>query len=240
MLVGLEPRLAGAQQRVHHLAVHVELELLRRGVADPHRLRSLVARQPVELQLGQPPLARAAVHDLDVARVAGDRAQQPVAPRARLVLEAAAEQRHQRERGVAQPAEAVVPVAHAAELLGQRRRGGGDDAAGGRVGERLQRQQRAAHERVVGVAAAHPRAPPRRTCPSTAAAASTGAGSATCDGYQVMTNGTSSPGPTANRRPRRQVLPVHRHAGVDPDGVRARRPPGGTRASGGPTAPRCP
>jgi hypothetical protein len=32
----------------------------------------------------------------------------------------------------------------------------------------------------------------------TAADASTGAGSATCDGYQVMTNGTSSPGPTAN------------------------------------------
>ena len=50
------------------LAVHVELELRRRGVADPHRRGALVAGQPVELELGEPPLAGRAVHDLQVAR----------------------------------------------------------------------------------------------------------------------------------------------------------------------------
>ena len=60
-----------------------------------------------------------------------------------LLAIAAGEQRVERERRVAQPAVAVVPVAHAAELLGQRGRRRGDDAAGRRVGERLERDQRA-------------------------------------------------------------------------------------------------
>ena len=74
-----------------HLAVHVELELavtaalpMRTGV------EPLVARQPRQLAFGQPTLAGDAVHDLQLRRVAGDRAQQPVAPRARLVAVAAA------------------------------------------------------------------------------------------------------------------------------------------------------
>ena len=49
---------------VEHLAEHVELELLVGAVADPHRARALVAREPVELELGQPVLATRAVHDL--------------------------------------------------------------------------------------------------------------------------------------------------------------------------------
>ena len=46
-------------------------------------LRARIARQPVELGLRDAPLAADAVEDLRVRRVAGDRAQQPVAPRAR-------------------------------------------------------------------------------------------------------------------------------------------------------------
>ncbi len=60
-----------------------------------------------------------------------------------LVVVAGIDQRHERERGVAHPAVAVVPVARAAQLL---RQGGGgcrDHAAGRCVGECLQRDQRA-------------------------------------------------------------------------------------------------
>ena len=82
--------------------------------------------------------------------LAGDGALQPVAPGRRLVVEAGVHQREQGERGVADPAEAVIPVALAAELLRQRGGGRGDDAAGRRVGQRLQRDQRALDRLGVG------------------------------------------------------------------------------------------
>ena len=110
-----EPHVTGLVQRVEHLAVHVELELAVGGVADPHRRRSLVARQPADLVLAEAALAGGAVHDLQLRGIAGDRAQQPVAERARLVGVARAHQRVDRERRVAQPAVAVVPVADAAD-----------------------------------------------------------------------------------------------------------------------------
>src|SRR5437762_594650 len=52
-------------ERIHHLAVDVDLELLARGVPDPHGRRALVAGQPRQLELREPPLARDAVHDLE-------------------------------------------------------------------------------------------------------------------------------------------------------------------------------
>ncbi len=64
-------------------------------------------------------------------------------------------QRLERERSVAQPAEAVVPVAGAAGLLGQRGGGRRDDAAGVLVGQRPQHQQGARHR----LAVAAPRDP---------------------------------------------------------------------------------
>ncbi len=60
-------REAGARALPHdvgELAVHVELELFVRGVADPHRRRVAPARQPIEGQLGEPSFAGDAVHDL--------------------------------------------------------------------------------------------------------------------------------------------------------------------------------
>ena len=82
------------------------------------------------------------VHDLHVGRVARDRAQEPLAPGLGLVPVAGVQHREQRQGRVAEPAVAVVPVADAADLLGQRGRRRGDDAAGGRVGERLEDEQR--------------------------------------------------------------------------------------------------
>ena len=51
--------------------------------------------------------------------------------------------RHERQGGVAQPAEAVIPIARAADLLGQRSGGRRDYAPGGRVGECLEGDRRA-------------------------------------------------------------------------------------------------
>ena len=113
------------------------------GVADPDRLRSLVARQPGDLPFRQAPLAGEAVHDLELRRAAGDRAHQPGPPLPRLVVVAGVHQGQQRQGGVPDPAVAVVPVARAAELLRQRGGGGRDEAAGRAVGHRLQRDERA-------------------------------------------------------------------------------------------------
>ena len=146
------------------LAVHVELELLGRRVADPDRPRALVARQVRQLELDQAPLAADAVHDLDRGGIAGPDAQQVVAVRHRLVRVAGVEQRLQREHRVAQPGVAVVPVAHAADLLRQRRRRRRDHRAGLLGGHRLERDQRREHlVAVVALVAAAtaPLAPPR-------------------------------------------------------------------------------
>ena len=80
MVVGVEAVHARLVQHVHHLAVDVELELLVRRVADPHRPRAGVPRQPVELLLGDAALAADPVEDLRLRGIAADRAQQPVAP----------------------------------------------------------------------------------------------------------------------------------------------------------------
>ena len=101
-------------QGVDHLAVDVELELARCPVADPHGLRALVAREPRKLDLDQAPLTRDPVHDLDVLRRPGDRAEQPIAPRVCLV-QPSPQERQQGQRRVAEPAVAVVPVPHAAD-----------------------------------------------------------------------------------------------------------------------------
>src|ERR1017187_10776501 len=76
VLIIVQHGLAAELKGVDHLAVHVELELARGGVADPYRRRPLVTRQPARLPLGQPALARHPVHDLDVLRVPGDGAAQ--------------------------------------------------------------------------------------------------------------------------------------------------------------------
>ena len=156
-----EPFARGLMQQVQDLAVDVELELPGRVVADANRERTLVPGEPLDRYLGDPALAADAVHDPQVSGVAGDRTQQPLAPCLRLVVVARHQQAVEGERRVAQPAEPVVPVPRAAELLGQRRRRRGDDAAGRAVGQRLQRDQRA-HHRVAPLAAVlASRRPPR-------------------------------------------------------------------------------
>ena len=124
---------------VHDLTEHIELKLDVRRVADADRRGFLVARQPVDDPFGKPPLAADAVHDLDLIGTAGHRPKQPFAPRLRFFVKAGIHRAEQRQRGVAQPAVAIVPIALAADFLRQRRGRRGDDAAGRPVGERFQR-----------------------------------------------------------------------------------------------------
>ncbi len=140
---GFEAFPARGMHRIDDLAVDVELELVRRVVSDANGLRSLVALEPRQLELDQPPLARDAVEDLEVLRRSGDRAEQPLSPLARFVEIAGPEEGEQRQSRVTQPAEAVVPVAHAPDRFRQRRRGRCDDAPRRRVRQRLQRDERA-------------------------------------------------------------------------------------------------
>ena len=66
--------------RVEDLAVDIKLKLLRRGVTEADGARPFVSRQPGKLHLGEPSLAGESVHDLDLRRLAGHRAEQPLPP----------------------------------------------------------------------------------------------------------------------------------------------------------------
>ena len=68
VVVGRRTVASGLVERVDHLAVDVELQLLRGGVADAHGARPLEPRQPVEHALVEAPLAGDPVHDLDIGR----------------------------------------------------------------------------------------------------------------------------------------------------------------------------
>lgn len=118
VVVGRQPVPARLVQRPEHLAVHVELQLVGRRVAEAHRLRASVAGQMHGLPLGRAPAAVGRIQHLQLRRMIGDRAHEPVAPARGFVAIAAAHQRTQREARIAQPAEPVVPVALAAEALG--------------------------------------------------------------------------------------------------------------------------
>src|SRR5262249_58815544 len=97
----VEAVLARLIERIHQLAVNVELELTVSIVTDAYRARPFVPRQPRQLPFGEPALAANAVHDLNLLRAAGRRAQQPLAPRLRLVVITGVHQREQRARRIA-------------------------------------------------------------------------------------------------------------------------------------------
>ena len=77
--------LARYMHGVHHLAIHVELELFVSGVADAHRPAIGIARQPRHFTLGQTTFAGESVHDLHFLRVTRHRANQPLPPRTSLL-----------------------------------------------------------------------------------------------------------------------------------------------------------
>ena len=132
--------------RIQHRAPDVVLHLVVGAVADPYRAGVVVAGQVFELFLHQSAFAADGVHHLKRmpltvvgAGHVGDEREEVVG----LAVEAEGVEAPQRERRVAHPCVAVVPVAFALWGFRQRRRRRRKQGAGRRVGQALQCQRAA-------------------------------------------------------------------------------------------------
>ena len=145
-----------AAHREHHLPVDVVLHVLESLVADPHRAVAVVPREVLELPFRG---IRGAVDPVggleDSLALLGDVAEVLEEP-LHLLRMAEPLEGVQREVGVAQPAEAVVPRPSRAGMLGEARRRRGEQRARVLVLVELQRQRGA--DDLALVVARHPRA----------------------------------------------------------------------------------
>ena len=147
------------QDRVERRPEDVVLTLVEGSVAEPHRMGARVAGQLVAGRLGQvaPPVDP--VHDLQGAIRVRLEVGHELHELVGLPVQVEEMQRLQGEGRIADPGEAVVPVALAAGRLRQRGRGGGDGRARRHVCEALDRERRALDRvapAVVGQASAAP------------------------------------------------------------------------------------
>jgi hypothetical protein len=110
---------ARLMQRVHDFTEHIQLQLPVCTVADAHGRRAFVAGEPRHFPFGEAALTADAIHDLQLFRAAGHGTQQPMPPGFSLLEVAGIHESEQGQRGIAQPAEAIVPVALSANVLGQ-------------------------------------------------------------------------------------------------------------------------
>ncbi len=149
------------QHRVEHGAEHVVLALVEGAVADPHRPRARVPGEVVARALREVAAPVDPVHDLQRAVLVGLDVGDELHELVGLPVEVQPMQRPQRERGVAHPGIAVVPVALAARRLRQGGREGGDGGAGRHVGQALDRQ-RGAQDRLPPALVGDPRPPDPR------------------------------------------------------------------------------
>ena len=131
------------QDGVEHRTEDVVLALVERAVPEPHRVGPGISRELVPRGLGQVAAPVDPVHDLErsvlVRLDVGDELHELVG----LPVEIQEVQRLQRERRVAYPGVAVVPVALPARRLGQRCGERSDRGAGGHVRQALDRERRA-------------------------------------------------------------------------------------------------
>ncbi len=223
-----EPGPGARVGRVEHLAPDVQLKLSMGRVAHAHRGGALVPGQPRQLELGESPLAPEAVHDLELGGRAREGAEQPLPPGARLVEIAAQDQRVEREGRVPDPAQAVVPVAHAAQPLGQRGGRRGDDAAGGLVDHGLDRDEGAQHRVAVGAlvgAAPGPLVATTPRSPRWRGRGSTGAGGGRCDGCQAIDSERVLAGRDGEVGDGGEPFAVERHVGGEEERVGPRHRP---------------
>src|SRR5207253_8436335 len=125
-------------------AEHIELALAGGPIANPNRAGAVEAGQMLEVLLRQ---VRVTVHPVDdlhgEVMVVGTVAD-PVDEVCRLLRKSGAEEGGDAIRSVAQPAVAVVPVAIAARVFGDRRGGRRAERAGRRIGQQLDHERGAA------------------------------------------------------------------------------------------------
>ncbi len=131
------------EDRVEDGAVDVVLPLVEGAVSDPDGTRSRVAREVVERRLGQVPATVDPVHDLQRAVLVGLDVGDELHELVGLPVQVQVVQRLERERRVAHPRVAVVPVALATGRLGKRGRQRRDRRAGRHVRQSLDRECRA-------------------------------------------------------------------------------------------------
>jgi hypothetical protein len=91
----------GQAEGRHHLSQNVRLTLVDRAVADPDGTRVGISGKVTQLAFGQLTGPVDGIHALHVFRVAGDGAQEPVAPEHRLIVIARSQQRLEGQRCVA-------------------------------------------------------------------------------------------------------------------------------------------
>ena len=132
--------------RVQHRTPDVVLLLVVGAVADPHRTGIVVSGQVAQLLLDQAALAADAIHHLKLMALivvraghVGDEREEVVG----LAIETQCVQAPERERRIADPGVAVVPVAFALRGFRQRRGARRQERPGRRVGQPLQRQRAA-------------------------------------------------------------------------------------------------
>ena len=107
----------------------IDLLLLCSRIADTYGRGVLIASEPGNEQFRQPVLSADAVHDLHLARIAGDGANEPVSPYLGFVVVSQMHEGQERKGGVTQPAKAVIPVPYATQTLGKGGRDGRNDPA---------------------------------------------------------------------------------------------------------------
>ena len=150
---------AGVEQdRIEDRAEDVVLALVEGPVPDPHRASAGVPREMVQRRFGEVAPTVDPVHDLQGAVVVGVEVGDELHELVGLPVEVQEMQRLERERRVAHPRVAVVPVALAAGRLGQRRGQRGDRRSRRHVREPLD-HERGALDRVTPGVIGDPRSP---------------------------------------------------------------------------------
>ena len=72
---------ASLEERIHHFAVDIQLQLGGRGVANADRFGTFVAGEPRDFPFIEAPLAAEAIHDLHLCGITGHGTPQPLPPR---------------------------------------------------------------------------------------------------------------------------------------------------------------
>ena len=132
--------------RIQHRTPNIVLPLVVGAVADPYRTRVVVAGQVTQLLLNQAALTPNAIHHLKFMALFGVRAGHIDDEREEIVglaIEAQCVQAPQRERRIADPRVAVIPVTFALRGFRQRRGARRQERPGRRVRQPLQRQRTA-------------------------------------------------------------------------------------------------